>query len=136
MSIMVISKSDRYRLSQALRQAETSRHHRYRHGAVLVKNGNIVARSANISKNDPAQMGGSHRCTVHAEVAVLRKSPNNTNGAVLYVARIGALGNPALSRPCPACATTMQDHRVSRVVWTVDAQTMMAARVRDLVEVV
>jgi tRNA(adenine34) deaminase len=74
-------------------------------GAVLVRDGEVVARDHNrsISFNDP---------TAHAEILVLRAGANRVgnyrlNGCELYVT----------IEPCPMCAGAMVHSRVSRLIF-------------------
>jgi tRNA(adenine34) deaminase len=74
-------------------------------GAVLVRDGEVVARDHNrsISFNDP---------TAHAEILVLRAGANRVgnyrlNGCELYVT----------IEPCPMCVGAMVHSRVSRLIF-------------------
>jgi tRNA(Arg) A34 adenosine deaminase TadA len=87
----------------AIRQAQRSRC-RIRVGAILVSGSRVLAAASNIHRNSPV-IDFQH-ATFHAEEAVLRKV-NQPAGAVVYVARINALGEPRLARPCPRCQAAL-----------------------------
>ena len=97
----------------------------YKHGAVLVKGGSVLNTSCN--KNRLVSFG-SRFCTehdgvatLHAELgAILGIERNITEGASLYVARIGKSGSYRLSKPCPMCTSAMQYVGIKRVYWTID----------------
>ena len=70
--------------------AESS-NERKRHGAIVVKNGNIVGMGFNRFRNDPDRVSPEHvktDCSYHAEIVALRMAGDNANGATLYVARV------------------------------------------------
>lgn len=85
----------------------------FRHGALIVRGGSVLASSPNRHRNPPSidYLGSS----VHAEVAALRRT--NATGATLYVARLAPSGL-ALSRPCPRCWTAIERSGVKTVVYT------------------
>ena len=97
----------------------------YKHGAVLVKGGSVINTSCN--KNRLVSFG-SRFCTehngtptLHAELgAILGIDRNITEGASLYVARVGKDGGFRLSKPCPMCTAAMTYVGIKRVYWTID----------------
>ena len=97
----------------------------YKHGAVLVKGGSVINTSSN--KNRLASFG-SRFCkdhdgiaTLHAELgAILGIDRNITEGATLYVARVGKDGGFRLSKPCSMCTAAMKHVGIKRVYWTID----------------
>jgi len=97
----------------------------YKHGAVLVKGGSVINTSAN--KNRLVSFG-SRFCkdhdgvaTLHAELgAILGIDRNITEGATLYVARVGKDGGFRLSKPCSMCTAAMKHVGVKRVYWTIN----------------
>jgi len=99
----------------------------YRHGAVLVKGGSVLNTAHN--KSNFSSFGRRFRrakngkATVHAELgAILGLDRSITEGAVVYVARIGATGDFKLSKPCPMCHSAMKYVGVKRVVYTINSQ--------------
>ena len=97
----------------------------YKHGAVLVKGGSVINTSSN--KNRLVSFG-SRFCkdhdgvaTLHAELgAILGIDRNITEGATLYVARVGKDGGFRLSKPCSMCTAAMKHVGVKRVYWTIN----------------
>jgi deoxycytidylate deaminase len=97
----------------------------YKHGAVLVKGGSVINTSCN--KNRLVSFG-SRFCTehdgiatLHAELgAILGLDRTVTEGATLYVARIGKDGGYRLSKPCSMCSGAMQHVGIKRVFWSID----------------
>tara|TARA_R110000824_G_scaffold25352_3_gene88339 strand:- start:1280 stop:1453 length:174 start_codon:yes stop_codon:yes gene_type:complete len=45
-----------------------------------------------------------------------------TQGATVYVARIGKKGDLRLSKPCPMCESAMRHVGVKEVIYTVDEE--------------
>ena len=97
----------------------------YKHGAVLVKGGSIINTSCN--KNRLVSFG-SRFCKdhdgiapLHAELgAILGLDRTVTEGATLYVARVGKDGGFRLSKPCSMCHAAMTYVGIKRVYWTID----------------
>jgi deoxycytidylate deaminase len=97
----------------------------YKHGAVVVKGGSVINTSCN--KNRLASFG-SRFCkehdgiaTLHAELgAILGLDRTVTEGATLYVARVGKDGGFRLSKPCSMCTAAMKHVGIKRVYWTID----------------
>lgn len=78
---------------------------RSKHGAVLVKNGEIIAEGYNYDYNQDTYHG---HYSVHAEVNVLLQARNkkilDLSDTDLYVVRVSkATGNFMLSKPCKNC---------------------------------
>jgi deoxycytidylate deaminase len=97
----------------------------YKHGAVLVKGGSVINTSCN--KNRLVSFGArfctEHDgiATLHAELgAILGLERTVTEGATLYVARIGKDGGYRLSKPCSMCTAAMQHVGIKRVFWSID----------------
>ena len=97
----------------------------YRHGAVLVRGGSVI----NISYNKDKFCSFGHRfrsktegkATLHAELgAILGMDRSITDGATIYVARVGKENNFKLSKPCDMCEAALRYVGIKRVVYTVD----------------
>lgn len=91
-----------------------------RHGAVVIRNGNVVAFAPNKDRNNVDILDESHvktHASVHAEVAALSRV-SNPRGCTVYVSRAMKTGVPGNSKPCPRCAKYLEDAGVKRVVWT------------------
>jgi len=59
--------------------------------------------------------------TVHAELgSILGVGRNKTEGADVYVARIGKKGDFKMSKPCPMCESALRHVGVRRVIYTID----------------
>ncbi len=103
-------------LEKALEVAKTSKC-RYKHGAILVSNGKIIAEATNRRVGNVSDKGwrASH---IHAETAAVLAAGRRARRAVLYVARISATGGPAESRPCKRCESYLERMGISQVVWT------------------
>jgi pyrimidine deaminase RibD-like protein len=102
-------------LLKAIDVAKTSRC-RYKHGAIVVSNGVVVAMATNKVIND--QSHGWRRSHVHAEVAALVAAGQRAVGSTLYVARVNNNGVPRDSKPCKKCESFLEKYKVGSVVWT------------------
>ncbi|MFD9053621.1 deaminase [Streptomyces zaomyceticus] len=92
---------------------------RQRVGAVLVAGGRVLAASPNLRRNDPAV--DYRHATFHAEEAVLRRAVRAA-GAVLYVARVSAAGEPAMAKPCERCELIIIAAGVRRAFYTLNSR--------------
>jgi guanine deaminase len=88
-------------------------------GAVIVKNGSIIAEGCNqvTSTNDP---------TAHAEIVAIRRACQHErdfvlSGAVLYTS----------CEPCPMCLSAAYWARLDRIVYAADRQDAAAAGFDD-----
>lgn len=100
--------------------AESSRE-RKRHGAIVVKNGNIVGMGFNKFRNNPDQVSPEHiksDCSYHAEFVALRQAGDKSKGATLYVARVNNAGLDRDSKPCNNCTQVINTAQIKRVVYT------------------
>jgi len=116
-------KTRRY-MELAKRVAHQSAYPDYRHGAVLVK-GSI--RNVSFNKNNYCAFGSRFqrehegRTTLHAELgAILGMDRSITEGATIYVARVGKEGEYKLSKPCSMCHEALTHVGVKRVVYTIN----------------
>jgi len=107
--------------------ANQSTYSDYRHGAVLVRGGSVI----NTSPNKDGHCAFAKRfrkreegiATVHAEVgAILGLDRSVTEGATLYVARIGKAGEFRMSKPCNMCVAVLKHCGVKKVVFTIDKE--------------
>lgn len=125
-----LSKSERRFLGYAITAAGMSTC-KARHGAVLVKNGNVLAIGVNAMKNDPhivtpegpnvlpPDVSVMDMMSVHAEEAVLRANAEEAENSVIYIARVSAEGKPTMSKPCESCQKLLKKYGVKRAIWTV-----------------
>ena len=103
-------------LRAALSVAATSRCNN-QHGAVVVRRGKIVSTAINIRQHSAHERSwrNSH---IHAEAAAVRAAGAASFGSTVYVARVDAAGDAALSAPCLRCQGAMLRAGVRRVVYT------------------
>lgn len=92
---------------------------RMKHGAVIVRGSSVLAVGTNKFRNHPATIKDYRYCSVHAEVAALRRVGSQAADTDLYVARVTPHGEHRLSRPCGACWGALVRSGVHRVVYTV-----------------
>ena len=114
-------------LELARRVAHQSTFDGPRHGAVLVRGSSVINVSEN--KNNFCSFGRRFRkcdiqpghSTVHAELgSILGVGRNKTEGADVYVARIGKKGDFKMSKPCPMCESALRHVGVKRAIYTID----------------
>jgi deoxycytidylate deaminase len=118
-----LSKKKQRFVDLASRVAEQTDFKEYKHGAVLVRGGTVLNTSCN--KNKYKAWAGRFRkqqrghATVHAEIgAILGLDRAMTEGATIYVVRVGRNGGLRNSRPCPMCEAAMQFVGIKRVVYS------------------
>lgn len=90
---------------------------RYRHGCVVVSNGQIVGKATNKLVGDQSKTSW-RKSHVHAEIAALNEAGDRAIGSVVYVARIRKDGTPADSKPCKKCESQLTKRKVKKVLWT------------------
>lgn len=114
-----MTKRDRAWLDFAVRVAHNSDANK-RHGCVIVKGGNVLSTGYNKYVNKPFFVSPEHmdRCSVHAEVAAIRKARGKVKGATIYVARINNRGEERMSAPCSGCQTELDRYGIRKAVWT------------------
>jgi len=122
---MVINKRHRRHLLLAERVAHSSDFEEYRHGAVLARGKKVINVSANKNSYKSWAQRYRHRdcgsATHHAELGcILGVDRSLTQGATVYVARIGKKGDRRLSKPCPMCESAMRHVGIKEVIYTVD----------------
>jgi tRNA(Arg) A34 adenosine deaminase TadA len=117
-------KTGRY-MELARRLANQSIFPEYKHGAVLVKGGTV--RNGSFNKSNYCSFGHRFRKkeygipTLHAEIGtVLGVDRTVTEGATVYVARVGKGNDFKMSKPCPMCREALRHCGVKRVVYTID----------------
>lgn len=107
-------------LKIAISLASTSES-RMKHGAIVVKSGNVLGMGINKTRNSPKIMKSAPLgCSVHAEVAAVRSAGYNVSGATVYVARVNRNGEHRNSAPCSECQKVLNKLGVKRVVHTQD----------------
>lgn len=102
-------------LTEAEKIAQRSRC-KYRHGAIVIKNGRII--SAGYNKNRHTPYGDSWRtASFHAEeVALNMLRPGVAVGATIVVVRLGKSGDKLPSAPCLRCESAISRAKIRRVI--------------------
>ena len=102
-------------MAQALELAAKSKC-RHRHGCVITKNGRVIATATNKKVGDA---GTAWRIShIHAEFGAIGAAGSRASGSHVYIARIGADGTPAPSKPCKKCKNMLDRAGVAKVTWT------------------
>lgn len=116
-----LSKSQKSMLSIAIELAKTSTA-RMRHGAIVVRHGNIVGMGVNVPRTNPDHAADKHIeagiLSLHAERAALRRAGEASTRSTLYIARVDKAGRPVYSAPCSKCLDTIRESGVKRIVFT------------------
>jgi len=119
-----ISKKTKSYFERAKSEAKKSTY-RVKHGAILVKGGNIINVAYN--ENSYCSFGMRFRernvgdATLHAELkCILGIDKSKTDGATLYVVRINNNEEFRMSKPCPMCQEGMRFCGIKRIVYTTD----------------
>lgn len=100
---------------------------RYRHGAVIMRGGNVLATGISKLHSEPHLVDCStefmrQKISCHAEVDALKKC-KNTKNATMYVARIGRNDMVALSKPCFRCEAKIRESGIKKVIYSIDPET-------------
>ena len=122
------NRTQRY-LSVAKRVAQQGDHSRPKHGAVLVRGGNVINAARN--KWSYSSFGKRFRerskgiSTLHAELAtVLNLDRSTTQGTDIYVVRINKAGEFKMSKPCNMCEAALKHVGIKRIYYTTDDNTL------------
>ena len=114
-----MSKQQQRWLNAAIELAKNS-NCRQKHGAIIVKGGNVLGMGVNKNRNHPTITDPSHikmGCSTCAERVAI-KNAGNVKGATVYVARVNNLGQPMYSRPCDRCTKVMIRAGIKAVIYT------------------
>ncbi len=118
-----LSKKKQRFIELASRIAMQTEFREYKHGAVLVRAGAVVNTSCNKNKykawaNQFRKKQRGH-ATVHAEIgAILGLDRSVTEGATIYVVRVGRDGCLRNSKPCAMCEAAMQYVGIKKVIYS------------------
>jgi deoxycytidylate deaminase len=119
----------RRNLTFAKEAAGMSNSTQHKLGCALVY-GKSIYKSSNSTKTHPTQMKhNKHRRlrgnkvfhTIHGEISVImsvRHFNIEWGKATLFIYREFKNGNPALSRPCPACMSLIKEMGIRRIVYS------------------
>jgi deoxycytidylate deaminase len=91
-----------------------------KHGSVIVKGGRVISTGMNKERNHPRILSSEHiktDCSVHAEIDALKKV-RNTNGAIIYIARVNKNGQARDSKPCSRCYSALRFNGIKKIVYT------------------
>ena len=120
---METTRRHKHYLEVAKRMALQSNYGKLKHGAVLVKGNKIVNASCN--KGGFCSFGQRFRertmgtPTLHAELGcILNLDRSVTQGAFIFVVRVGHKGNFMISKPCSMCHAALEHVGVKRVYHT------------------
>lgn len=92
--------------------------YKYKLGAVLVKNGNIISVGFNKIKFN-SKYSFPMKETIHAEMACLKTSGKDyLKNAIVFVYREDSRGNPALAKPCYNCLSRLKKFGVKRIYYS------------------
>lgn len=124
-----ISDKAQYWFKFAKEVAEKSDHRCFHHGAVLVKGGSIIEKSANydryLSFADQFRKYGEWHGTYHAEIGCLYgRSKENIGGSSLFVVRINPCGLLRNSEPCKMCLRALEYMDINEVVYSINEETV------------
>lgn len=89
---------------------------RYKHGALVVRNGQIVSAGVNVSKGTAEYHWPL--ASEHAEERAISQAGKDARGATLYVARVNRQGDARMSKPCERCTAVIRKSGIARVVHT------------------
>jgi deoxycytidylate deaminase len=89
-----------------IRLATKARHGCYKHAAIVVRGGAIVATGVNHDEQ-------------HAEVVALKCLwPSERRGTKVYSLRLRRSGTLGMAKPCPECEAFMREAGVKLVIYT------------------
>ena len=104
-----------------LRAQQTEKICRVRIVAAVIHNGDLVSACTPRIKTDPFQArfaASHHNIHLHAEIAALAAVKGSCEGLTMYVARVGAHGEPRLAKPCWACQKAIMSFGLKAVYWS------------------
>lgn len=105
-------------LNLALKKSDESKFSGYKHGAVLVKGGRVIATGTNHSKRGIIFDEVYGFKMFHAEIDVLSKfEPEEVEGAILYVAGKTEKGHILNSKPCECCQHVIKKYPLKAVYY-------------------
>jgi len=129
-----MTKQDMRYFNIAKAVSKSSENKRIKIGAVLIRNKDILAASANLTKSHPIQYSlnplrfddyhtpkdlDTCRHNLHAEMECIIKSKEfDLTGAHIYVYREGHAGNLLMCRPCNACLKMIKEVGIKEIYYT------------------
>jgi deoxycytidylate deaminase len=118
----MLSKKDVSFLNMARYFADKSEEKK-KHGAIVVKSGRVVGVGFNKFKNHPDVVPESLiklHCSRHAEEVAIKEAGKNSQGAILYVARVNNQGLDRNSKPCYVCHKLIKKSGIKKVIYTTE----------------
>lgn len=96
--------------------------YQFRHGAVMIRGGNIITSSFN--KARPVNFAHKHHHnnngSLHAEIGcVLNIEKEKTKGCDIYVVRITKTNDFVISRPCEMCQIICGEMGIKRIYYSI-----------------
>jgi deoxycytidylate deaminase len=94
--------------------------------AIIAHRGEVLSIGYNSSKTHPFQAKyrkNPHAVFWHAETSAINNALKRDHHALLpkssmYVLRLTTASNPAISMPCEGCTRALQEHDITRVLYT------------------
>lgn len=84
-------------------------------GCVIVKKGRVVGMGFNNTRKTHPKANTPYK-TIHAEFqAMLGVDPKDLDGAIAFVYREDAQGNPIISAPCEFCQQALKEAGIKKV---------------------
>lgn len=121
MNVITPTKKTPKHLKTAIKVAEANdQYPKWRLGGVMMKGGSLQAIGMNKLHTSPQIASDEHldALSTHAEEDTLKRC-GNPKGTVLYLARVGRNGKPAMARPCKDCEAMLRNSRVKKVIYTI-----------------
>lgn len=101
--------------------------HQFRIGSVLVNGSRIVSKGFNKPHKTHKLAYWNHfkesrECaTTHAEIdTLINVSKKVSEKCILYVVRLDALGNLALSKPCDMCMEVIKQMKIKKIIYSIE----------------
>lgn len=93
---------------------------RYKHGAVIVHRGKVIAGGCNVTHTKKLGFIERQHNSIHGEVSAIVNTPNKNilSECVLYVVRLSKNGSLASSKPCQQCENVIAKYNIRRVLYT------------------
>ena len=124
-----ITKKQKRYVELAARVASQSTYGKIKHGAVLVKGGNVI--NAAFNKENFCSFGKRFRnpnagtATLHAELGtVLGLDRSVTRGCTVYVVRVNRRGEYRMSKPCDMCEAALRHCGISKVFYSTNEEEL------------
>ena len=91
--------------------------HRYKMGAVIVKNGNVISVGTNQLKTHPEAPRNGLHCEIHA---IKCSGKYDLKGSSIFVYRETRKGKIAKARPCIYCMEELKKKGFKSIFYTID----------------